>query len=99
MQKRKPSHKGLRSCLGCGARDEREAMVRIAASGDRVEVDATRRLSGRGGYLHRRADCLERFLNSRVKEFRSLKRKINREERLHIISSIRERLDSGTSVA
>jgi len=33
-------------------------MVRIAATGDRIEVDPTQRLSGRGGYLHRRRDCL-----------------------------------------
>lgn len=99
MPKRKPSHKGLRSCLGCGVRDERGALVRIAATGDRVELDAERRLPGRGGYLHPRTECMERFMSPRIKQFRSLKRKLNGAERLHIISSMRMRLDSGTSVA
>jgi predicted RNA-binding protein YlxR (DUF448 family) len=80
-------------------RDEPRALVRIAAAGDRVEIDADRRHSGRGGYLHPRAVCLDGFVASRIKEFRSLKRKINGDERLRITSSIRMRLDSDTSVA
>jgi predicted RNA-binding protein YlxR (DUF448 family) len=71
-------------------RDERQALVRIAAVGDRVEVDPARRLPGRGGYLHPHGVCLERFIGSRVKEFRSLKRKINRDERLRLTSSINQ---------
>jgi predicted RNA-binding protein YlxR (DUF448 family) len=85
--------------MGCGARDERGTLVRIAADGDRIEVEAERRLAGRGGYLHPRAACLDGFLASRVKEFRSLQRKINRDERLRITSSIRNRLDSDISLA
>ncbi len=99
MPKLRPNHKGLRSCLGCGARDQRRALVRIVSAGDRVEIDVARRLAGRGGYLHPRPVCLDGFLASRIKEFRSLKRKINRDERLHITSSVRMRLDSGTIVA
>lgn len=99
MPKCKPSHKGLRSCLGCGTRDERRALIRIAAAGSRVVIDPDRRLPGRGGYLHPRALCLEGFLASRIREFRSLKRKINADERRNITRSITVRLDSDTSVA
>ena len=74
-------------------------MLRIVATADGVAFDAERGLAGRGGYLHPRPACLERFLGSRIKEFRSSKRKINRNERLVLIDSIRMRLDSGTSVA
>lgn len=99
MPRRKPNHKGLRSCLGCGGRDQPRALVRIVTAGERVEIDVDRRLPGRGGYLHPRAACLDGFVASRIKEFRSLKRRINGDERLRITSSIRMRLDSDTSVA
>jgi predicted RNA-binding protein YlxR (DUF448 family) len=90
MPKRKPNHKGMRSCLGCGARDKRGGLLRIAAVGDHIELDTARRLPGRGGYLHPQADCLARFVASRAKEFRSLKRKVNRDERLRITGSIKD---------
>jgi len=90
MLKRRPSHKGMRTCLGCGARDERGALLRIAMAGERVELDAARRLPGRGGYLHPRTGCLESFAASRVGEFRSLKCKINRDDRLRITGAIKD---------
>jgi predicted RNA-binding protein YlxR (DUF448 family) len=80
----------MRSCLGCGARDQRGALLRIVAAGGRIELDTARRLPGRGGYLHSQPDCLARFVASKAREFRSLKRKINRDERLRITDSIKD---------
>jgi predicted RNA-binding protein YlxR (DUF448 family) len=70
-------------------RDAKETMVRLAAVGARVRPDVEAGMPGRGGYLHRRAECLARFERSRVKEFRSLRRKVGLDERREITESIR----------
>ncbi|MGH7907628.1 MAG: YlxR family protein [Candidatus Binataceae bacterium] len=95
----KRNHEPGRTCLGCMKRDEQKALVRIASANGAIVLDADRRLPGRGGYLHPRGECLKSFAASRIKEFRSLKRKINRDERLAIVNSIMRRLDSGAMVA
>ncbi|MBF6570058.1 MAG: YlxR family protein [Candidatus Binataceae bacterium] len=89
----------MRTCLGCRARDDKQTMVRIVIVGKVVEPDFAQVMPGRGGYLHRRAGCLDRFLVSRVKEFRSLRAAITAENRSQIVKSIRTRLDSSDSVA
>jgi predicted RNA-binding protein YlxR (DUF448 family) len=86
------SHKPMRTCLGCMRRDLQDAMVRIAAVGARVRPDDAARMPGRGGYLHRSAECLTRFERSRIKEFRSLRRKLGVDERREITELIRSRL-------
>jgi hypothetical protein len=53
---------------------------------------------GRGGYLHARTACLEGFERSRVKEFRSLKRRLGSDERRAITELIRKRLASQAGV-
>ena len=88
----------MRTCLGCMRRDLQDAMVRIAAVGARVQPDDAARMPGRGGYLHRSAACLLRFERSRVKEFRSLRRKLGVSERREITESIRLRLASSAQL-
>jgi predicted RNA-binding protein YlxR (DUF448 family) len=73
-------------------RDAQDAMVRLAASGGNVEIDRAR---GRGGYLHPRLDCIDRFARSRAREVRSLRLAIDRRTRDLIAQMLRERLDSG----
>ena len=73
-------------------RDDQAAMVRIASVGGRVLPDDDSRHPGRGGYLHRSADCLARFERSRIKEFRSLRRRIGLDERRDLTQQIRSRL-------
>jgi predicted RNA-binding protein YlxR (DUF448 family) len=68
------------------------AMVRIAARDGAVVADFQRRVAGRGGYLHPKDDCIERFVNAKLREFRSLRRKIDRSERLNIAAAIRSHL-------
>jgi len=63
-------------------------MVRVAAAGEVVILDRAGLMPGRGGYLHRRAECLERFVRSKVKEFRSLRRGIALDERRRIAELI-----------
>jgi len=71
----------------------KDAMVRIAVVDGKVVPDFQGRLVGRGGYLHLSNVCLERFVKSKAKEFRSLKVKIERDQRTWIVQAIRARLD------
>lgn len=73
-------------------RDVKAAMVRIAVVNGKVETDFEAARDGRGAYLHLTNECAVRFANSRVKEFRSLRRKIGRDERLAIAEAIKHRL-------
>ena len=73
--------------------DAKAAMVRIAIVNNNVEVDFDARQQGRGGYLHPTLECVERFVVSKVKVFRSLRRKIERPERDKIAVAIKLRLD------
>ncbi len=73
-------------------------MVRIAVVNGHVEVDFEARRGGRGGYLHPTLECAERFVSSKVKEFRALRRKIERPERHQIAAAIKLRLDSNSKV-
>lgn len=68
-------HAGLRTCVGCRARDERSVLLRVVALvGNDVaqrEVavllpDAKGRLPGRGAWLHPRMDCLELAVQRRT---------------------------------
>jgi len=68
-------------------------LVRVAARGDKVVPDPEARIAGRGGYLHPRAECLEAFVRSKAREFRSLGRKIEREARRELVRAIERRLD------
>jgi len=72
--------------------DVNSAMVRIAARDGTVVADFTRRVAGRGAYLHPQGECIERFVNAKLREFRSLRRKIDRPERLKIADAIRSHL-------
>jgi len=79
-------------------RDSKSAMIRIAVVDGKVEADFAARRPGRGGYLHPTPECADRFVNSRVKEFRALRRNIDRSERLTIAEAIKQRLDRNSKV-
>lgn len=67
-------HAGLRTCIGCGVRDERSALVRVVADrragnpGDPVTVvpDVRAVLPGRGAWLHPCAECLQKAIRRRA---------------------------------
>jgi predicted RNA-binding protein YlxR (DUF448 family) len=73
--------------------DSRDALVRLATLDGAVVADFEGRLEGRGGYLHPNRDCLEAFVRSKVKVFRSLKRRIESSERRSIAQAIAARLE------
>ena len=69
----------------------KDAMVRLAIERGTVVADFDARVPGRGGYVHPRAECLEKFINSKQTEFRSLHRRIERDNRARIADTIRKR--------
>jgi predicted RNA-binding protein YlxR (DUF448 family) len=81
--------------MGCRKRDDKVFLVRIAACNDSVTVDLCfehpTRSFGRGGYLHARQPCLESFVKMKTREFRSLRRPLDREERLRLSEMIGSR--------
>jgi len=79
-------------------RDAKASMVRIAIVNDHVEVDFEAKRAGRGGYLHPTLECVERFVGLKIKEFRALRRKIERSERDQIAAVIKLRLDRNLKV-
>jgi len=75
-------------CLGCNQRDAQNAMVRIAIVNDAPTIDEKRQLAGRGGYLHRDDVCLQKLVRSKVREFRSLRRKLTPDDRRGLTDAI-----------
>lgn len=49
---------GTRTCVGCGQRDEKAAMLRLVVAGGEVVFHASFQ-PGRGAHLHPRAACLQ----------------------------------------
>ena len=92
------SRRPERTCLGCMKRELKGLMTRITFADGVLILDTTSQRPGRGGYLHRETNCLERFVRSRVKEFRSLRRAVPLDERRRIAELIRTRLDSKSTV-
>ena len=53
-------HVAIRTCAGCGAKDDKRQFVRIVrTAGGAVEVDSVGKKPGRGAYLCPRLSCWE----------------------------------------
>ena len=78
-------HVPVRQCAGCGRSDAQARLARFGLRDGRVTWDPSRRLSGRGAYLHLEGECLERFMR-RKPSLRSLRVAISREERCRLVS-------------
>ena len=90
----KRGHVPMRLCLGCGERAPQGELLRIvwdSAAG--LTVDPGRRLPGRGGYLHRRSSCWEAFAR-RKGVVRSLRRTVERAERIRFVGRLRQVAES-----
>lgn len=78
----------MRMCTGCQEMKNKKELVRvIRTENDEVLIDLTGKKNGRGAYICRNADCLERAQKSKGLE-RSLKTAISRE----VYDSLREGL-------
>ena len=55
----------MRKCNGCGEQKPKKELVRIVKSPDgEVSLDLTSKASGRGAYICRSADCLQKAKKS-----------------------------------
>lgn len=69
----------LRRCVGCGEMKPKKELTRVVVSPDDVvSVDHTGKKAGRGAYVCRNRECLEKAYASKGLE-RSLKRGIPKE--------------------
>ena len=48
----------VRTCLGCRQRASRASLVRLVARDERIVVDATASLDGRGAWVHPDPGCV-----------------------------------------
>ena len=65
-----------RICVGCREAKEKRSMVRIVKSAEgMIQLDETGKKNGRGAYICRNMECLERAIQSKGLE-RSLKTSI-----------------------
>jgi len=55
----KTRHEPRRTCVACRHEGTKDELVRLVKGPGGVEVDLSGRASGRGAYLHPRAECLE----------------------------------------
>ncbi len=60
------AHDPVRTCIGCGKRDARAAMLRLTqVGGSAVQVDRAKSSPGRGAWLHPSGDCFNKARKSR----------------------------------
>lgn len=63
----------MRQCVGCGEMKEKRSLIRILKiSENEIVLDATGKKNGRGAYLCRKAECLQKARKNKGLE-RSLK--------------------------
>jgi len=79
--------------MGCGRRDPKRDMLRIVGlAGEGLRFDAAQRAGGRGGYLHRREDCWNRF-GRRKGMIRSLRVAADSASRAALVQELRLHAD------
>jgi len=63
---RKGKHIPQRTCIGCRTTSSKWALIRVVRTADGVQVDPTRRMPGRGAYVHAHRACWETALKRRA---------------------------------
>ena len=65
MQKKKPE----RTCIICKTQSEKKELLRIVKSKDGIiEADVTGKKNGRGAYICKKEDCLNKLIKSKKLE-------------------------------
>ena len=83
----------IRTCVGCGQRDEQRVLVRLVATPEGLRLDPARRAVGRGAYLHPEASCWANFVRRRG-PVRSLRLAPGRAERERVVAELAAAADS-----
>ncbi len=76
----------IRTCLGCGRRERKSQLLRLTAGAGGAVIPDQRQ--GRGGYLHPQQDCVNAFVSTRPKIFRSVRAVLSREARARYVALI-----------
>ncbi|MCR5545224.1 MAG: YlxR family protein [Lachnospiraceae bacterium] len=70
-------NKPLRKCIGCNEMKEKHLLIRIAKiSDDEFQFDESGKINGRGAYICKNKECLEKAMKNKGLE-RSFKCKIS----------------------
>ncbi|MEK6600913.1 MAG: YlxR family protein [Candidatus Binatota bacterium] len=85
----KRDYRPQRTCLGCGARDDQRALLRLVVQGN-GELKVDRLEKGRGGYLHKTQECWSAFLRKK-NLYRAFRLEVGRELREKLILTLRDR--------
>ena len=81
-------HVPMRTCMGCGAIDPQQALLRVVRTDSgALDIDGARRAGGRGGYLHGRSECWTRFAR-RKGAVRSLRASVDRAARTALVAQL-----------
>lgn len=83
----KRGYRPQRTCLGCGARNEQSALLRIVERAGELCVD--RLAEGRGAYLHRREECWGAFVRKKSL-YRALRVEVGREAKQRLVQALRD---------
>ena len=75
----------VRTCMGCGRRDDKTALRRVAITDEGLQPEEHR---GRGGYLHDSEDCWRAFLK-RKSLHRAFRRDLPRKDREDLLVMLR----------
>ncbi|NPA07135.1 MAG: YlxR family protein [Chloroflexi bacterium] len=65
-KRRRGKHIPQRTCIGCRTVSSKWEMIRVVRTPDGVRVDPTRRLPGRGAYVHANRACWEAAFKRRA---------------------------------
>ncbi len=65
-RRRRGRHIPQRTCIGCRTTSSKWDLIRVVRTADGVRVDPTRRLPGRGAYVHARRACWEAAFKRRA---------------------------------
>lgn len=56
--------KPVRTCIGCRNQYNKDEMIRIVRGKERVQLDFSGKLNGRGAYICNNIECLEKAIKS-----------------------------------
>ena len=89
MQKKIP----MRMCVGCRAMKPKRELVRVVCNKEgEISVDTTGKAAGRGAYVCRSRECLERAVKTRALE-RAFSRKVEKD----VFDALAEKIGSMTA--
>ena len=83
-KKVKRKHVPQRTCVGCKEVLSKRSLIRIVRTPEGIRVDPTRKITGRGAYLHDRRLCWEYALKGALSS--ALKVELTEEDKAYLIA-------------